>query len=185
VHRAALRAWLVEHGYGWREDASNGSSDYGRNRLRQFLANRPVLTPALRELAFAAGALQCWIEREAPTLPTRFERHRLSRLPSILGRQSARRWLIEAGVKAERLSDTIADRLCEMARDAAAPPRQHFAGSVLVRRQRGELFAQRPNNVTAASGEPSPGSPLTESPSPNAADAPEPSRISRTEAAPR
>jgi tRNA(Ile)-lysidine synthase len=50
VWRAATEAWCAEHGLPWREDPTNASSDFARNRARH------GLVPALRELHPAAEA---------------------------------------------------------------------------------------------------------------------------------
>jgi tRNA(Ile)-lysidine synthase len=46
--RAETEAWCAERGLGWREDPSNATADYARNRARHHLV------PALRELHPAA-----------------------------------------------------------------------------------------------------------------------------------
>ena len=47
VRRAALRSFLQSIGQPWREDASNESDKYLRNRLRRLLAGRAELFAAL------------------------------------------------------------------------------------------------------------------------------------------
>jgi tRNA(Ile)-lysidine synthase len=50
VWRAATEAWCADHGLAWREDPSNASDAFARNRARR------GLVPALRELHPAAEA---------------------------------------------------------------------------------------------------------------------------------
>ncbi len=143
IPRDALRAWLRSIAQPWREDASNASMDYQRNRLRQLLADRPDVVKPLLEFATKCRALQDWVRSTAPTLPPRFDVTTAVELPSILARESLRRWLISAGVPAEELSRSpqSVDRLLQMATDAASPPRAHFPGAIEIRRRKGRIEA--------------------------------------------
>jgi tRNA(Ile)-lysidine synthase len=135
VRRDALRLMLTERGQAWREDASNQSGDYFRNRLRLLLTGHPALTDALLDMAAACRELNDWTRRAAPNLIENFPTATLAALPPILARQSARRWLIGAGAPAEKLSPAVLHRLITMASDAATPHAQKFPGRLTVRRQ--------------------------------------------------
>jgi tRNA(Ile)-lysidine synthase TilS/MesJ len=144
VRRDALRAFLSERGQIWREDASNQSRDYLRNRLRMLLREQSALTDALLELAAACRELTSWTRGAAPTLAETFPTAALAALPPILARQSARRWLIAAGAPAQKLSPAVLDRLASMAADAATPHAQKFPGGLTVRRQSRRIRAGGP-----------------------------------------
>ncbi len=47
IRRSELREFLVQRGQDWREDASNSSDKYARNRVRRFLESRPELHEAI------------------------------------------------------------------------------------------------------------------------------------------
>lgn len=139
VRRAALRGHMEQVGQPWREDASNASDQYQRNRLRRVLSDRPEWVGALLELADACRALREWVRRAVPEWGERFAVGDAAASPPILARESARRWLAARGVPAAALAQSpgTIDRLVNMAIDAASPARQHFAGELLVRRRGG------------------------------------------------
>lgn len=139
VRREALRRYLIEIEQSWREDASNASEDYLRNRLRRWLADEPELHAALIELGERCRRLRDWTNCQAPTLPEAFGALQLGRLADVLARESARRWLLERGTPPGELTEAALDRLMEMCRDAATPPRIDFPGPVHVRRRAGMI----------------------------------------------
>lgn len=143
VRRETLRALLCARNIEWREDASNQATDQQRNRVRMILAHRPAVAEAALELAEASAALVEWLRGQGPQLPETFDVRALHRVPRPLAREAARRWLAARAQPGEEISAAAADRLIEMATDAAAPPRQHFPGQVLVRRRNGRISADR------------------------------------------
>jgi tRNA(Ile)-lysidine synthase len=142
VRRTDLRNWLLSQGQAWREDESNESDTYLRNRLRRALAHREDVTNALLRLAEAAAAYRDWVRRATPQADERIGVDLLRDLPPPMAREAARRWLLSAGVAAAELTPPVVERLIEMAEDAASPPRRHFPGGVLVRRRAGVLFRE-------------------------------------------
>jgi tRNA(Ile)-lysidine synthetase-like protein len=142
VPRQLLREYLVSVNQPWREDASNDSMDYFRNRLRRLLASHPPLTPALLQLHEALALVCDWAKSAAPRLPTQFAVTELAGLPALLARESARRWLSEQGAPAEALAPAVLDQLLTMAADAASAPRQHFPGRLCVRRRKGRICSE-------------------------------------------
>jgi tRNA(Ile)-lysidine synthase len=141
VRRAALRAHLIEQGQAWREDESNASSQYARNRIRRLLKARPALVEPLLELGEDLRAVHEWVEQVTPALPARFHVADVQRLSPWLARRALRAWLSRnSPAPAPETDRAAAERLLEMVTDAASPPRQHFPGGVLVSRRRGELF---------------------------------------------
>ena len=67
VRREALREYLNSIGQPWREDASNASGKYSRNRLRALLASEPGLTRSLLGLSVACRRLRDWVRSAATT----------------------------------------------------------------------------------------------------------------------
>jgi tRNA(Ile)-lysidine synthase len=145
TRRAALRDWLRAGGQAWREDESNESDKYLRNRVRRALASRPGLTDAMVEVSDAARGLAAWTRRHAPRADgPELGVAALRDVPTLLARETARRWLADRGAPAGELTGEVLDRLVLMAADAASPARQHFPGGILVRRRSGRVFVDGP-----------------------------------------
>jgi tRNA(Ile)-lysidine synthetase-like protein len=142
ARRDDLRRWLASQGETWREDASNQSDQYARNRIRKWLNQRPEFIEPLFDLSLAARCWRAWIRSNAPKLPSKFFAIQLAQMPRMLARESARRWLMQAGVAADHLTPDLLDRLRTMATDAASQPRQQFPGSVCVRRRAARMWAE-------------------------------------------
>ena len=145
VTRAAIRAELRRRGESWREDESNASAEYARNRIRRLLSERPGLSEALLCLAAACRRLHDWTCAHTPAPDERLPMRDLMALPAPLQRELARRWLVRAGVPEGRIDPGVIRRLVVMAADVSTPPRQQFPSGVLVRRTRGTLSATRPS----------------------------------------
>jgi hypothetical protein len=140
--RAELRHYLREIPQPWREDDSNRSPKYLRNRLRWVLGANPELTGALLALSLSCQELREWLRQAAPLLPERFTGIELGALPEVLAGESARKWLRSRGAPAGELSPTVLRRLIDLTTDAASPPRQSFPGNLLVRRRGGVIWAE-------------------------------------------
>ena len=159
VPSADLRQFLQKRGQDWRQDASNTSPKYLRNRLRPILAADVALRDSLLNLAAATRQLRSWIKRTAPVLPEQFSIDMLASLPPSLARHTAGRWLADRGVPHDRITANACDQLIAMAADAAGPPRKHFPAGLLVRRRRGIIFvaeSRRPSTPANANPQPSP-----------------------------
>jgi tRNA(Ile)-lysidine synthetase-like protein len=143
IHATDLRSILTAKNQPWREDASNQSDKYQRNRIRHWLANQPDLRGALIDLGKQSDALRTTLESISPSLAARFHPDTLSKLPAAFARHSVARWLIDHGAPVSQINRQTCDRLLEMANDAASPARQHFPGGLSVRRRRGEIFVDR------------------------------------------
>jgi len=139
IRGAVLRQYLQDLGQQWREDASNQSPAYLRNRLRVFLRQRPGVTDCLLDLGHRAAALRAVVRAAAPELPDVISVSQLGVMPSLLARQSLGRWLVSQGCPVEDVGPQAIDRLLEMASDAASGPRCHFPGGVLVCRRGGKI----------------------------------------------
>jgi len=139
VRREALREYLNSIGQCWREDASNQSDHYARNRLRKYLAGRGNLAESLLRLADASAAYRSWIVQNAPHLAQPFKAEALAEWPDMLARHAARRWLETGSGNREELLPAVLDRLVLMCRDVATPSRQQFPGGILVVRKKGVM----------------------------------------------
>jgi tRNA(Ile)-lysidine synthase len=143
VRRQALRAFLSTIAQPWREDASNASPQYLRNRLRSTLADDPLLVELLLELAGACASLRDWTLNAAPDLPPEFQADDLANLPRVLANVSARRWLIARGIAPEKLEPASVIRLLAMSNDAASASKQQFPNGLTVRRRKATISAAR------------------------------------------
>src|SRR5579864_7588112 len=81
IRRHELRNHLNEIGQPWREDASNRSEQYLRNRLRGWLSDKPDMHEALLELGKACRMMRDWAQATAPELEAEFAMGRLAGLP--------------------------------------------------------------------------------------------------------
>jgi tRNA(Ile)-lysidine synthase len=142
VRRDDLRRVLTDRRQAWREDASNASDDYLRNRLRRVLLKCPRLTDSLLVLSASCRRLREWLHANTPAPAATLSTTQLLAQPAPVQRELARRWLAAAGVPAARIEPAVLRRLIAMAADAATPARQQFPGNLVVRRSRGTLSAQ-------------------------------------------
>jgi tRNA(Ile)-lysidine synthase TilS/MesJ len=137
--RKKLRQYLLQRGIAWREDASNESGDYLRNRVRKIMSE--PMRDAMIALGSAGAIWKAWVNDLAPVLGESFACAELADLPRPLARAAAVRWLAGKGCPQEDLSSDAAERLIEMASDAATPPRQFFPGNVMIGRRGGRIGA--------------------------------------------
>jgi tRNA(Ile)-lysidine synthase len=142
IRRASLRAFLESVAQPWREDASNESDAYLRNRLRRIIDGSPILFDALIEVSQACGALRDWADAASPVLGERLAVTEVPRLPVLVAERSLRRWLRDRGVPADQIDSATIDRLLEMITDAATPAQQELPGGVRVRRRGGTVFVE-------------------------------------------
>lgn len=141
IRRAELREYLLSIGQSWREDASNESNRYARNRIRKTLKTNDELTADLRAIGQASHRLRNWTRSHAPELDASFDVEEILSLPHALAFESARQWLASRNVPREELTAPIIERLLTMASDAASSPRVHFPGGILVHRRQGRIWA--------------------------------------------
>lgn len=139
---AQLRQYLQSNGLAWREDASNQSNSYQRNRLRRWLTSQPALLIDLIETGLACSKLRRWVTTYAPKLSDRFSVTAVQRCADALVQQAVRRWLREQQVPIDAITPGVVERLLTMTRDAATPARQAFPGNVMVRRRGGVIWAE-------------------------------------------
>jgi tRNA(Ile)-lysidine synthase len=135
-----LRDALTSMGQDWREDASNASSAYRRNRVRGLLLSDDGLTDLLVQLGAACASLDDWVKRAAGPPPgPAMSVAAFDGLPPIVREQAARRWLASAGVPVDEINETVAGRLLTMMDDAASAGRVDFPGAVRIGRRRGTV----------------------------------------------
>lgn len=142
VSRQTLRQYLCDLSQNWREDASNASDDYLRNRVRRLLAGEPALARDLLDLGKSCQAVRQWARSNAPALAAGFATQDLADLPLVLASESARAWLIARGAPPDKITPEAISRLIAMARDAASAARAHFPGRILVKRKGGTITAE-------------------------------------------
>jgi tRNA(Ile)-lysidine synthase len=151
VARADLRAYAQRHALVWREDASNHSTRYARNRLRhEWLpgltrAFNPRLLRAIVDLAEAQSRDSEWIaaqvaresERrfhlEEPWL--RIDAKDWATLPEALARRVAREALVRAGA-GRHASRVHLTRMLAFLRNARSGTRIELPGGLLLVRER-------------------------------------------------
>jgi hypothetical protein len=139
MRRDAVRGYLTAISQTWREDASNASTQFARNRARRILFENPKLFEPSISLARDCDRLCDWIDAVAPALPDFFAVNELADRPALIARLSAMRWLLAQGCAPTECSTAVIDRLIGMSRDAASPARQSFPGRLEVRRRRGVI----------------------------------------------
>jgi len=107
VPRAALLAWARTEGVRWREDASNASTDFLRNRIRHDLLPRlkRLYQPALARTVLRAmeitGAEAAAVNAWAQTWHASRSRPDFAALPLAVQRAILRRQLMERGLAAD------------------------------------------------------------------------------------
>lgn len=143
VRREALREYLRGIGQPWREDASNQSDRYGRNRVRRLLGQMPELVELLLDLSARAQAFKAWVQSAAPKLEESFVVTAVQDYPPVLQDRALRWWLVERGCPPQRVAAEVVDRLGRMVNDAASAAQVQFPGNITVRRRGGVIWKQR------------------------------------------
>jgi tRNA(Ile)-lysidine synthase len=146
VRRKELERFLRERGQTWRDDSSNRSDAFARNRLRMFLRSRPQFSEALLRLAEAAGRYRAWVEACSPELPTQLSSGDLADLPDPLARHSVRRWIRACGIGMDSVSPALVKAILTMARDSASRPAVNLPGGAIARRRRRIIEIERPSD---------------------------------------
>jgi len=141
IPRQWLRRYLLSIGQDWREDSSNASDVYLRNRIRRVLTGSAQLRQAALDLGRSAAALRQWLRTTAPRLPASVSLKTFQAIPPLLADEAARRWLADRGAPPEEITAKVVRRLLEMACDLASPSRQVFPGGIVVARRGGKIAA--------------------------------------------
>lgn len=115
VSRAGLRADLKAAGGRWREDATNRSQDYLRNRMREDVVPAWVRTVPDRDVMSGAAlsrelleeddaALEAWVGRLRPLRGRVLDLNPLRDQPRAVVRRALQRWRLALGERAGDLS---------------------------------------------------------------------------------
>src|SRR5262249_19517422 len=145
--RADLERYAAARALTWREDRSNASPDYARNRVRSFLPAlardfNPQLLRAIADLAEAQRRdsewIRAWVEREAGARFTsegswlRIDAKDWGALPEALSRRLAREALTRAG-SARHASRVHLERISRFLCNPAPGRRLELPGGVELR----------------------------------------------------
>ena len=139
VRQELLRQYLTANGFSWREDSSNDSPKYLRNRVRAVLKGRPELEACLLDIAGAFELLGDWLDRHSPELPEAFPTESLQGIPAIVQLHALRRWLLNRGMPADAVTMALLDRLRVMVEDMASPHALTVPGAIEIRRKAGQI----------------------------------------------
>lgn len=157
--RAALRHWLQSQNHSWREDKSNQSMRFLRNRIRlELLPLLESYQPGIRKVLVNMAARQ----RSAHSLLVQQSRKLLRR--SLL-RKTARAWEFDArrllaaspvaaamvlrqaivglGGRKDGISGTVLSELLDQMRQTQHPVRRQFSGTVNIESRRGAVRISR------------------------------------------
>jgi len=145
--RADLERYAAARSLTWREDASNASPDYTRNRLRAWLPAlardfNPQLLRAIGDLAEAQRRdsewIRAWIQREADARFTiegswlRIDAKDWRALPEALSRRLAREALVRAG-SARHVERVHLERIARFLRGVSPGRRVELPGGLELR----------------------------------------------------
>jgi hypothetical protein len=129
----ALREYLRVEGQAWREDRTNATADYGRNRVRQ--AMTPSLAEALRTLAATSEAYVAALKAATGPLQEPVGTGVFEDTP--VGRFRARVFLA-ARVPPDELSSRLVERFVAWSEDAAGRA-FNLPGGQVLRRRKGKI----------------------------------------------
>lgn len=142
VRRQVLRMYLHAHGIAWREDASNASPHYQRNRVRLVLDGHPELITPLLETAKAFDRLSTWLDQQTPRLISSPTVRSLRDLSPLVQFHALRKWLLHQGIPGDEISLALLGRIHEMVEDSATAAAISAPGGVEIRRRSGRLMTQ-------------------------------------------
>jgi len=164
--RVEIEGWARAQGLSWREDGSNASPAYARNRVRQELLPRlrafnPRLVQRIAELAEAQGRDAEWIEsavereaagrlREEPD-GLWIARQGWAELPDALARRLARRALVRSGAGRD-VSRTHLVRTVSFLRTGRTGGRIELPGGLVLECERAAFRLRRSGGRAAGCG---------------------------------
>ncbi len=152
VRRAALKKWMGESQFEWREDASNAENDVVRNRLRnealpllEEIARRDVRAMLVKAAEVDAGwrELLEWAGEKAGAVDPQGRLHvkALRALPEVLQRGVITDFLKGNGVGG---LNTELLRRCAGLLDAGEEPAVNLPGGGYLRRRAGRIVFKGP-----------------------------------------
>lgn len=144
--RADIETYSVENRIRWREDLSNQSPDFTRNRIRHevlpllnAVAGRDCLAPILRA-AMIFQAEEDWMASLTPAVNQRLHCAKLAGYPLALQRRIVRRWLLEQHVPEPGFDDVEA--VLSLLDAAKGPSKINLPAGMHARRRQGEIFLE-------------------------------------------
>ncbi|NQU38521.1 MAG: tRNA lysidine(34) synthetase TilS [Lentisphaerae bacterium] len=150
--RVEIEAFLHQQGQTWREDASNASVAFLRNRVRHELLPlletrlNPKIRTALWRTADILSEEEVWLDqmadvslRSCADADGRLERSALTALPPPLGRRVIRKWLMASALPVESMDWSLAERVGALAADACGSRAVDLPGPWRVVRRYGFL----------------------------------------------
>ncbi len=135
---AALRQFLTDIRQPWREDASNATGKYGRNRIRIALAETPALTPAVLAMSVSARAYRDALRLACRNLGESDLVYVGEFADDPIGCSAARKWLGK-WMNWEEVTPAVVARFLAWSADAASPPRLSLPGPTTAVRSRGVI----------------------------------------------
>ena len=143
ARKSDLFRYLAQHQLAWREDASNSSTKYHRNQVRQLLSRHADLAPALLNVQERFSALLMELDTLSPVLGDRVPFAALAKLHPLVQLHVLRRWAIAQGANASDLTLELIKNVRLMFEDMANGPSVSLPGGIEIRRQSGALFTRR------------------------------------------
>lgn len=148
VSRETIAKYVEEHEIRFREDASNASLDFTRNRLRhevlplveQVFGYSP--RPALLRLAEILRAENEWMESLIPTPTSELSCQELRAMSLGLQRRFVLRWLRQEGIFEPGFAET--EKVLSLLPLPDAPAKVNLPRGVHARRRAGRIFLEFP-----------------------------------------
>lgn len=148
VSKSLLKAVAKEHAWKFREDASNSSTDFVRNRVRnevlpllEDIFRRNVRPPILRAADWAEGA-RVFLKKSASGWTDRAQLpvKEIRELPPALQREVMAGWLRARGVP--DISTALISTALSMLDSETGPARWNLPGNLFLRRRAGLMWVE-------------------------------------------
>jgi tRNA(Ile)-lysidine synthase len=145
MDRAEIEAWLIQRNIAWREDESNQSRIYARNRLRHKILPllretfNPNLDETLSNMATVARDEELYwestLQSPQPRVPSpqTLELHQLTTTPRAVARRLIRSAISQAKGDLRQIAFGHVERILEMARSVNGHGRVQLPGLEVVR----------------------------------------------------
>lgn len=146
VPRSAIEKYAKERPIRWREDASNQSSEFTRNRIRHEVI--PLLNevagrdcrPAIIRSTKLAQAENDWLESLTPTIPPTLDSKSLPDQPLALQRRIVRQWLILHEIPEPGFTEV--EQVLSLLDVKNGPAKVNLPGGRYARRRQGIIFVE-------------------------------------------
>lgn len=160
AHEQAI-SFLKAHGLSWREDSSNMSDDYTRNRIRHcimpMIAEKinPGIRAALCRSAAIIGTENEYLDREARRLLDRFgseggiDLREYRKTPAALRRRAILLWFYERGLPGAAVDFALVESVEDLAADLRGSKRIDVGSGWMLERSYARLNLLREGNAQA------------------------------------